>query len=146
MMERTFTLSEAQAMLPVLQQLLKTAVRAQQRIHEIEAESNGLISRILLQGGIQVDPIAVAALKAERERESHKLQDAVGEISVTGVQVKDLDMGLLDFPCLLNGRMVLLCWKLGETAIAHWHGTQEGYANRKPLDPSMFRDSSRHVH
>lgn len=145
-MDRTFTLSEAQAMLPVLQQLLQTAVGARTRMEEIETEFHALISRILLQGGVQIDPIQVAAIKAERERASHRLQDAVNEIAVTGVQVKDVEMGLLDFPCMLQGRMVLLCWKLGEAAIEHWHGTQEGFANRKRLDPSMFSpDGSRLV-
>jgi hypothetical protein len=50
------------------------------------------------------------------------------------VQVKDLDIGLLDFPCKVEGEILLLCWKLGEPAIAHWHGTGEGFAARKPID------------
>lgn len=142
--ERTFTLSEAQAMLPVLRQLLQSAITARTRVEELETELNALISRILLMGGIQIDPIHVSGLKAERERAARRMQDAVNEITVTGVQVKDIEMGLLDFPCLMQGRLVLLCWKLGESAIEHWHGTQEGFANRKPLDPSLFSTDSSH--
>jgi hypothetical protein len=53
------------------------------------------------------------------------------EIAAIGVQVKDLDIGLLDFPCEVDGQVVLLCWKLGEKSITHWHGVSEGFAGRK---------------
>ncbi|MGN6593788.1 MAG: DUF2203 domain-containing protein [Terriglobales bacterium] len=135
--ERTFTLGEAQQLLPALNGLLQTAMRAHRRVEEIDDELQTLISHILLAGGVQVDPLHTAALKTERERCAQQLEDAVREIAASGVQLKDLDEGLLDFPCLLNGRVVLLCWKQGERTIEHWHGTHEGFANRKPLDPTM---------
>jgi hypothetical protein len=53
--------------------------------------------------------------------------------------VKDLDIGLLDFPCQVEGRTVLLCWKLGEQGITHWHDTSEGFAGRKPIDDKIAR-------
>lgn len=141
--ERTFTLSEAQALLPVLESLMQTAVAAHKQAEEIDEELQTLISRILLSGGVQVDPVRTSRLKAERERQVQRLEDAVREMGATGVQVKDLEMGLLDFPCLLHGTVVLLCWKLGESAIEHWHGLQEGFASRKPLDPAMYPTDSR---
>lgn len=144
--ERTFTLSEAQAMLPVLEDLLRTAMRAQERVSEVDQEMQALVSRILLAGGVQVDPIYTARLKAERERSTQKLEDAAREIGAMGVQIKDLDVGLLDFPCLLRGHVVLLCWKMGETSIEHWHGVEEGFANRKPLDPAMYPNPSERIH
>ena len=52
-----------------------------------------------------------------------------------GVLVKDLDRGLVDFPALRDGEEVLLCWQVGEGEIAYWHGLEEGFAGRKPLDP-----------
>jgi hypothetical protein len=55
------------------------------------------------------------------------------------VQVKDLAIGLLDFPCQVDGRTVLLCWKLGEKQITHWHGLEEGFAGRKPVDDRIPR-------
>ena len=61
-------------------------------------------------------------------------KDALAEIDSTGVQVKDIDIGLLDFPCQVEGRTLLLCWKLGEKGITHWHSTSEGFAGRKPID------------
>ena len=145
--ERTFTLGEAQALLPVLSDLMQTAMRAQRQVEAMDQEMQALISRILLSGGIQVDPLHTGRLKSERERANQQVEDAVREIGASGAQVKDLDLGLLDFPYLLSGRLVLLCWKLGEPLIEHWHGVDEGYANRKPLDPSMYRsDSSPRIH
>jgi len=144
--ERTFTLSEAQALLPVLDELTQGAMRAHQRVEEIDQEFQTLISHILLSGGVQLDPIRTSRLKAERDRSAQKLEDAVREIAASGVQLKDVELGLLDFPCLLNGVVVLLCWKVGESSIEHWHGLQEGYANRKPLDPSMYPNDSSRVH
>ncbi len=66
-----------------------------------------------------------------------QLQDAVTKIQETGCLVKDLDMGLVDFPCRLKGEDVYLCWKLGEERIGFWHGVNEGFAGRKPLDDTL---------
>ena len=76
----------------------------------------------------------LARRKAEREKAIQRAKDAVAEIDAAGVQVKDLDIGLLDFPCMVDGDVVLLCWKLGEKGITHYHGTSEGFAGRKPID------------
>ncbi|MGH9468648.1 MAG: DUF2203 domain-containing protein [Terriglobales bacterium] len=146
-MERTFTLCEAQDLLPLLDSLLQTAMRAHRQVTALDHELHDLISHILISGGVQVDPIHASRLRAERERSGQQLEDAVREIASSGAQLKDLEHGLLDFPCLYHGQIVLLCWKHGEDAIAHWHTTQEGFANRKPLDPSMYgTDSPPHVH
>lgn len=142
--ERTFTLREAEALLPALQDLLQTAMQAHQRVDAIDEELHRLISRILLSGGVQSDPIHTGRLRAERDRSAEKLEDTVREIAASGAQVKDLELGLLDFPCLLHGRLVLLCWKLGEEGIQHWHDTQEGFAHRKPLDSSLGAGESIH--
>jgi hypothetical protein len=58
----------------------------------------------------------------------------INRIEAHGCVVKDLDLGLLDFPALRDGRPVYLCWKAGESALAHWHGTDEGFRDRKRLD------------
>jgi len=59
----------------------------------------------------------------------------INRIEEHGCVVKDLDLGLLDFPALRDGRAVYLCWKAGEPQIAHWHGTDETFVDRKPLEP-----------
>lgn len=144
--ERTFTLGEAQELLPLLDGLLQNAMRAHRRVEELDEEMQAVISHILLAGGVQVDPIHTSSMRSERERCAQQLEDATREIAASGAQVKDLEEGLLDFPCLLHGRVVLLCWKRGEQAIEHWHGMQEGFASRKPLDPSMYQGGGWHVH
>ena len=58
----------------------------------------------------------------------------INRIEAYGCVVKDIDLGLLDFPALRDGRPVYLCWKAGETSLAFWHATDEGFSNRRPLD------------
>jgi len=138
-MPRTFTVAEAETLLPVLESLLRSAIDAKQLIEEVDAEQQALASRIFVHGGILVDIVKVARRKAEREKALQKAKDAVAEIDATGVQVKDLDIGLLDFPCLVGEEVILLCWKLGEKGITHWHGMEEGFAGRKPIDERILK-------
>jgi hypothetical protein len=140
MSTRTFTLDEAQNVLPVLESLLRTAIAGKNLIEEVEAELQEMNHRIFMTGGMNVDVVALARRKGERVKAEQRAKDAVAEIDAIGVQVKDIEVGLLDFPCLVDGRIVLLCWKLGETSITHWHGTDEGFAGRKPIDERIARD------
>ena len=127
-------------MLPVLESLLRASIEAKQKIEEIEAELQHVQERIFLDGGMLLNVKLWARRGAERNKALRKAKDAIAEINAIGVQVKDLDMGLLDFPCKVeSGEIVLLCWKLGETAITHWHGLEEGYAGRKPIDERIQR-------
>ncbi len=134
---RTFTLREAQSMLPILESLLRRSIEAKALIEEIDQEFTELSERIFLNGGMLVDIRACTARKAQREKAIQTAKDTVSEINAIGVQVKDLDIGLLDFPCRVDGEIVLLCWKMGEPTISHYHGTEEGYAGRRPIDDRM---------
>jgi hypothetical protein len=134
MSDRTFTLSEARALLPVLESLLRAAMEGKTVAEAVEGELSSLQHRIFLTGGLKVDILQILKRKAEGEKAAQRARDAVAEISATGVQVKDLDVGLLDFPCHVDGEIILLCWKSGEKEITHWHSTQEGFAGRKPID------------
>jgi len=134
MADRTFTLDEAQTLLPILESLLKQGIEGKKLIEEIDAELQATAHRVFLNGGTLLNVVQLARRRAEREKTIQRVKDALAEIDATGVQVKDLDIGLLDFPCKVEGEIVLLCWKLGETAITHWHGTEEGFAGRKPID------------
>jgi len=139
MSERTFTLEEAQTLLPILESLLRNALSGKKLIEDIESELQALGHRIFLNGGTLVNIVHFARRKAEREKALQRVKDSVAEIDATGVQVKDLDIGLLDFPCIVDGETILLCWKLGEKKITHWHGTTEGFAGRKPIDERIER-------
>jgi hypothetical protein len=136
---KTFTLEEAQAVLPVVEALLKRALAARESAVEIEEQLQQLKQRILVSGGMRVDVLSVI-----RRRDAHGLYDqqveeTVAEINSIGVEVKDLDSGLLDFPCMLDSEVVLLCWKQGESRIAHWHTQQDGFRGRKPIDERFQR-------
>jgi hypothetical protein len=139
MSTRTFTLQDAQALLPTLESLLRSAIASKQLIEKVDAEFQQLAHRVFLNGGTLVNAVELARRKAERERAVQRAKDAIAEINATGVQVKDLEMGLLDFPCRVDGEIVLLCWKLGEEKIAHWHSPEEGFAGRKPIDERIER-------
>jgi len=139
MSDRTFTLDEAQSLLPVLESLLRTAMAAKKLMEQVEAEQQALAHRVFLNGGTYLDVVPLARRKAERAKAEQRAKDALAEIDSIGVQVKDLDIGLLDFPCQVDGQIVLLCWKLGEKSITHWHGTEEGFAGRKPIDERIAR-------
>jgi hypothetical protein len=136
-LSKTFTLGEAQTLLPVVEALLRRAQAAGMRAAELNHEMQQLSHRIFLAGGMRVDVGVAARRRAEHDKAVQEAKDTLAEIDSIGVQVKDLEQGLLDFPSVMDGKPVLLCWKLGEPAIAHWHTEEEGFAGRKPLDPRL---------
>jgi hypothetical protein len=139
MSNRTFSLEEAQTLLPVLESLLRNAINGKKIIEEVDGEFQATAHKVFLKGGTLLNIVHLARRKAQREKAVQRVKDAVAEIDATGVQVKDLDIGLLDFPCRVDGEIILLCWKLGEATISHWHSTEEGFAGRKPIDERIAR-------
>jgi len=139
MSDRTFTLDEAQSLLPVLESLLRNAIAGKKIMDDVEAEMQATNHRIFLNGGTFVDIVPLARRKAERVKAEQRVRDALAEIDSIGVQVKDLSIGLLDFPCEVEGQVILLCWKLDEKSITHWHATDEGFAGRKPIDARIAK-------
>ena len=137
--QKTFTLDEAHNLLPVLQSLLKRAMADKALIEEIEKEQQDLKHRVLLSGGLLLDVPALARRRAERDKAFQDIKDSLAEMDAIGVQVKDLDIGLLDFPCAVDDEIVLLCWKYGEEKIEFWHGMEEGFKGRKPIDERILR-------
>jgi hypothetical protein len=133
-LSKTFTLSEAQMLLPVLEALLQRARASALKGAELELEMQRLSHRIFLSGGMHVDVAAAARRRAERDKAGQEAGDTIAEIEAIGVQVKDLEEGLLDFPAVMDGKTVLLCWKLGEKEIGYWHSSEDGFDGRKPLD------------
>ena len=139
MADRTFTLQEAQNLLPVLESLLRAAMDGKKLIEAVDNELQDLAHRVMMSGGLLVNVVHMARRKAEREKAIRRVKDTLAEINAIGVQVKDIDIGLLDFPCKVEGRIVLLCWKLGEQGITHWHTSSEGFAGRKPVDERIAK-------
>jgi hypothetical protein len=143
MADRTFSLDEAHMLLPILESLLKQAIHGKKLIEDVDAELQETAHRVFLNGGTMLNVVHLARRKAERQKAIRRIKDALAEIEATGVQVKDLDIGLLDFPCKVEGEILLLCWKLGESTITHWHGTEEGFSGRKAIDERIANASKK---
>ena len=141
--QKTFTLDEAHNLLPILKALLKRSMDGKLVIEEVEKELQDLRHRILLSGGLFVDVPAVARRRAEHDKALQDIKDTLAEIDAIGVQVKDLDIGLLDFPCVVGDEVILLCWKYGEEKIEFWHGMEEGFRGRKPIDERIVKAKKR---
>jgi hypothetical protein len=139
---KTFTLDEAQSLLPVLESLLKRAIDGKRSAEQADSDISELAQRIYLAGGMRVDVGKVAKLRAEAETQLQRVRESVAEMDSIGVQVKDLDAGLLDFPCRVDDEVVLLCWRMGETSIEHWHTVESGFKGRQPVDERFRRRSN----
>jgi hypothetical protein len=136
---KTFTLDEAQSLLPVLESLLNRAIEGKQAAELVENRLQELSRRIYLSGGMRVDVAQVARDRFEMESHLKQVKETIAEIDAIGVQVKDLDDGLLDFPFRLEEEVVLLCWRMGEPSIEHWHTVESGFQGRQPVDDRFRR-------
>ena len=132
MAERYFTPSEANDLLPEVRPLAQSLVEHRRGMRLAAERRARLTARIAGNGGDR-DPQEPRELDEEFERESQAVARAAAGLQRLGVLVKDLDSGLVDFPAQHKGEEVLLCWRLGEDEVTHWHGVDEGFAGRKPL-------------
>jgi hypothetical protein len=129
---RHFTPEEANAALPQVRPLVEELV-ARRRAHvDALARQEELEGHIKGNGG-GIPPATLADAAAVVDREARELARIVDELAELGLQVKDLDEGLVDFPALRHGETVLLCWRLGEDDVAWWHTLEDGFAGRRPL-------------
>lgn len=133
-MPRYFTLAEARAALPAVGRNIREAVQAKTYYDEAEKAIQNLVQRILLRGGMQVDTAAAEAWKTQFDSNARTLKLSMERIEEMGVLVKDLAIGLVDFPTLLRGEEVYLCWRMDEDDIGYWHGVNEGFRGRRPID------------
>jgi hypothetical protein len=129
---RHFTPDEANAALAEVRPLVERMVEAR-RGHAAALERQEELEGHIRGNGGGIPPATLAEAAAEVDAEGRKLTRIVDELDELGVQVKDPDEGLVDFPALRRGETVLLCWKLGEDEIRYWHGLEDGFAGRRPL-------------
>jgi hypothetical protein len=137
-MPKRFTLDEAQRLLPEVDRLLRSAIDAKTSYQEAERAIHQLNERIMLLGGVMVDRERALDVKTRRDEAAAVLRNAIEGVQEMGCLVKDLDIGLVDFPTLFRGVEVYLCWKLGEEGIDYWHGVDEGFRGRKPIDKDFL--------
>jgi hypothetical protein len=141
-MAKRFNLSQAQSLIGSVSPLLLKAIELKSQYAESERAFQELNHRILMAGGLLVDRGRALAVRKRRDTVAQQLRDTVNEVQEFGCVIKDLDIGLLDFPTLFRDREVYLCWKLGEPSISYWHGVDEGFAGRKEIDQD-FREHHR---
>ena len=128
-----FTVEQANRTLPLVRRIVEDVVRDHQRWQD------ALVELDLLTGGsmpAMPDPRA-AAVKRRVQTLANDLDAFQRELETLGIQLKDRRIGLVDFPSELDGRPVLLCWRLGEPAVQFWHDADSGYAGRQPLAPTL---------
>jgi hypothetical protein len=132
--ERRFTLAEAQELLDTeLRALAERMVEARARSRDLESRWRRLVIAIGSNGGNMERP-EVRELRETVEASHAELNDIVARFTDQGVQVKDMDRGLIDFPADVDGEDALLCWHVGEPRIAFWHSPDDGFAGRRPLE------------
>ncbi len=141
-MPRYFTLPEAQRLLPEVERSLRDALFHKAEAEKAQQELEQVAERIRMSGGARVNPGRQISARARRDTSVAALKEALDQIEQKGALVKDLDMGLIDFLTRFQEREVCLCWKLGEDAIRFWHGTEEGFRGRKPIDQDFLAGHS----
>lgn len=124
---KLFTLEEANALLPAVREILRRIQSSRRRLsvyrHQAKLAAEGAEQG---GGGMEGGWLYAKILT--------KLTDEIAELDTIGVQLKDFDRGLVDFPSLREGRVVLLCWQLGEgDQLEWWHDMDAGFAGRTPL-------------
>jgi hypothetical protein len=128
--ERVFSLAEATELLPQLSSRFTSIRRAKDILIRTAEEVKKASAHAQDGGGSSVGALYVQAL--------HDISANLQAIHELGVVVKDVNMGLCDFPFLLDGRVVYLCWKFGEPNIRWWHEVSRGYKDRHPLEESAI--------
>jgi len=130
--DRHFTVEETNALLPTVRPLVQRMVDDRLRLGEALERREGL-EEITGSNGGGFHPRVPGEIDTEVEEAAEGIKHCVEELLSLGVQVKDLDTGLVDFPSFRDGEEVLLCWRLGEDAIEWWHTSDGGFAGRRPL-------------
>ncbi|PWT91427.1 MAG: DUF2203 domain-containing protein [Acidobacteria bacterium] len=132
MFEKFFTLEEAEELLPQIEKIMEHVL--QMRKNALEAgEALARAAKQLARGDESLNPSEVVNRRTEVEFLVRIIDEGLEAIAALGAQVKDLDMGLVDFPAMIEGETVLLCWKYGEKGIQFYHNLEDGFAGRKPL-------------
>ena len=131
MAERYFTLDEAERLIPKLEMIVTSLVEHRKTALLIGEELSSMQERI--HAGENVTASELMNKRTELDFIVQIVQEGLEEIENLGAQPKDLDLGLVDFPSMIDGEEVLLCWKFGEKSIRFYHGLSDGFSGRKPI-------------
>jgi hypothetical protein len=134
MADKYFNRDEAEELLPLIEHCLEQARVSKETVEALDGELNRATTDIMMLGGSFPPYKELATNRSQREESATQLKEAIEQIQETGCLIKDIDEGLVDFPAIRGGKEVYLCWKMGEERIEFWHGIEEGFAGRKPLE------------
>jgi hypothetical protein len=137
-MARNFTLEQARELLPRVAEDLRRAVVLKREHDKAEREIQAISRRVAEMGGVLLNREELLNHRSRLDATGMRLRETLDEVEELGVMIKDLEIGLIDFPTLYRGVQVLLCWRLGETDIEYWHGMEEGFRGRKPIDQDFL--------
>jgi hypothetical protein len=130
--ERHFSIEEANVALEEVRPLTEELVGHRRSLVKLQERQAAITTRIAGNGG-NVEPHELEDVQERLDEEVAGIARCVARIHEVGALVKDLDVGLVDFPALRDGEEILLCWRLGEAEVGFWHGLDEGFSGRKPL-------------
>lgn len=132
MEERHFSIEEANEALDEVRPLTEELVGHRRALVKLQERQAAVTTRIAGNGG-NVEPHELEDVQERLDEEVAGIARCVARIHEVGALVKDLDVGLVDFPATRDGEEILLCWRLGEAEVGFWHGLDEGFSGRKPL-------------
>ncbi len=127
---KTFSIEQANRTLPLVRRIVQDIVDHYARWQEL------VKSLDVLAAAPAPDTVMIDRLQRDIQAAARGIDAFVRELNDLGVEMKGFDIGLVDFPGEIDGRPVYLCWRLGETAVAHWHERDAGFDSRRPLAPS----------
>lgn len=132
MAERTFTLEEAAAALVEVEPLARRMVEGHRELQRSQERQERIALRIAGNGG-GIPPQELAGAQEAVEQSAAEIARCIEAIHELGALVKGIEDGLVDFPSERGGEQILLCWRVGEPEIAHWHSPEDGFGGRRPL-------------
>lgn len=139
-MSRLFTLEQATAALPEIERMLRDLIDYRKEHERADAALQAVSRKVMLSGGMQIRTNEVLMLRSQKETSAQFLKTVFEELQQSGCLVKDLDMGLVDFPTMYRDREVYLCWKMGERAIEYWHEIEAGFRGRQKIDQEFLEN------
>ncbi len=137
-MPRYFTRAQAEQLLPRIEESLRQIAAMKKLFDEAERTVRASLGRIQALGGAQVDRQEFLGKLGRRDALGSRLREFIESVEAHGCVVKDLDLGLIDFPTLFRGEEVFLCWKVGEPRIEFWHPVDTGFRGRKAIDQDFL--------